>query len=54
MLFDPSARLGGDDRRMLAGHPNRIKEVVDRELTEDEQTRSVTMDDKVFVCSDQV
>jgi len=35
------------------GHPNRIKEVVGRELTEDEKTRSVTIEDKVYVCSEQ-
>lgn len=35
------------------GHPNRIKEVEGRELTDDEKTRSVDLDGKVYVCSDQ-
>lgn len=35
------------------GHPDRIKEVVDRELSEDEKTRCCTIDGKVHVCSDE-
>lgn len=35
------------------GHPDRIKAVEDRELTEDEKTRCCTIDGVVHVCSDQ-
>merc|ERR1711998_261056 len=35
------------------GHPNRIKEVVGREMSEDEKTRCCEIDGKTYVCSDQ-
>ena len=35
------------------GHPSRIKKVESRELTDSEKGRSVTLEDGLYVCSDQ-